>query len=56
MKWEMKIDVGKCKVISNDRHDDIRIEGSPVEKITEFTFLGSVIPGFESDVENEKKG
>ena len=45
----MKINVGKCKVISNDQRN-IMIEGNPVDKVTEFTFLGSVIPGSESDV------
>ena len=49
LKWGMKINVGKCKIISNDQRD-IMIEGSPVEKVREFTFLGSVIPGTESDV------
>ena len=45
----MKINVGKCKIISNDQRD-IMIEGSPVGQVTELTFLGSVIPGSESDV------
>ena len=49
LKWGMKINVGKCKIISNDQRD-IMIEGSPVGQVTELTFLGSVIPGSESDV------
>ena len=48
----MKINVGKCKIISNDQRD-IMIEGSPVGKVTEFTFLGGVIPGSESDVKRQ---
>ena len=49
LKWGMKINVGKCKVISNDQRN-IMIEGNPGDKVTEFTFLGSVIPGSGSDV------
>ena len=48
----MKINVGKCKIISNDQRD-IMIEGSPVGQVTELTFLGSVIPGSESDVKRQ---
>ena len=48
-KWGMKINVRKCKIISNDQRD-IMIEGSPVEKTEEFVFLGSLIPGTEPDV------
>ena len=45
----MKINVPKCKVISSHTQD-ISIDGNPVEKVDEFTFLGSVVPGSEHDV------
>ena len=48
-KWSMKINVKKCKVISPET-DNITIEGNDIEKVESFTYLGSVVPGTESDV------
>ncbi len=48
-KWGMKINAKKCKMISPSL-DNLTINGSNVDKIEEFTFLGSVVPGSYSDV------
>ena len=48
-KWGMKINVKKCKIISPET-DNITIEGNDIEKVESFTYLGSVVPGTESDV------
>ena len=45
----MKVNPEKCKIISNDP-DNIQIDGKNVEKVQEFVFLGSVVPGTSSDV------
>ena len=45
----MKINAGKCKVISPSE-EDIFIENHPIEKVNEFVFLGSVVPGSASDI------
>ena len=39
----------KCKIISPELND-IQIDRRNVEKVQEFTFLGSVVPGTSSDV------
>ena len=44
----MKINVKKCKVISPET-DNITIEGNDIEKVESFTYLGSAVPGTESD-------
>ena len=49
-KWGMKVNPAKCKIISSSP-DDIQIEGKDVEKVQEFVFLGSVVPGTSSDVQ-----
>ena len=48
-KWGMKINVRKCKVISPET-DNVTIKGNDIEKVESFTYLGSVVPGTESDV------
>ena len=47
--WGMKINAVKCKVISPSE-EDIFIENHPIEKVNEFVFLGSVVPGSASDI------
>ena len=44
----MKINVKKCKVISPET-DNITTEGNDIEKVESFTYLGSAVPGTESD-------
>ena len=48
-KWGMKINASKCKVISPSE-EDILIENHPIDKVNEFVFLGSVVPGTSSDI------
>ena len=48
----MKINIKKCKVIS-PKTDNITIEGNEMEKVESFTYLGSVVPGTESDVKRK---
>ena len=48
-KWGMKVNPSKCKIISSDPNE-IRIDGKNVEKVDDFIFLGSVIPGTSADV------
>ena len=48
----MKINIKKCKVIS-PKTDNITIEGNDMEKVESFTYLGSVVPGTESDVKRK---
>ena len=42
-KWGMKVNPAKCKIISADVNI-IQIDGSIVQKVERFTFLGSVVP------------
>ena len=48
-KWGMKINGGKCKIISIST-DSIKIDGKNVDHVEEFVFLGSVVPDTSSDV------
>ena len=48
-KWGIKVNSLKCKIISPELND-IQIDRRNVEKVQEFTFLGSVVPGTSSDV------
>ena len=48
-KWGMKFNPLKCKVISTD-NGIIVIDNAAFEKVSEFTFLCSVVPGSTSDV------
>ena len=46
----MKINGDKCKILSQDGKD-VTIDSTVVEKVTQFNFLGSTIPGTTTDVE-----
>ena len=48
IKWGMKINGGKCKVISTST-DIIKIDGKNVDHVEEFVFLGSVVPDTSAD-------
>ena len=48
-KWSMKINGGKCKIISTST-DSIKIDGKSVDHVEEFVFLGSVVPDTSADV------
>ena len=48
-KWGMKINPTKCKIMTDD-NQDITINGSPVDKVDDFVFLGSNVPSVEADV------
>ena len=48
-KWGMKINAGKCKIIS-PTDEQILIEGRSIEHVEQFTFLGSVVPYCTSDI------
>ena len=48
-KWGMKINGGKCKIISTST-DSINIDGKNVDHVEEFVFLGSVVPDTSADV------
>ena len=45
----MKINAQKCKMISPNQ-DSLTIDDCEVENVSEFTFLGSVVPGSSADV------
>jgi hypothetical protein len=49
-KYGLKINGAKCKIITDEEIDEIKLDGNNVEKVQEFTFLGSVVPGTSSDV------
>ncbi|KAI8489175.1 hypothetical protein Bbelb_331600 [Branchiostoma belcheri] len=49
-KWGLKVNAAKCKVITSEETDNIMIEDTAVEKVPEFVFLGSVVPGTTSDI------
>ena len=48
-KWGMKVNASKCNVISDD-HECILIDGEAVDKVDEFIFLGSIVPGTTNDI------
>ena len=48
-RWGMKINVDKCKVLSQN-DGQVYIAGAAVEKVNNFFFLGSVVPGTSGDV------
>ena len=52
-KWGMKINPTKCKIMTADNRD-ITINGSPVDKVDDFVFLGSNVPSVEADVKGEQ--
>ena len=49
-KYGLKINGAKCKIITDEVIDFIKLDNNNVEKVQEFTFLGSVVPGTSSDV------
>ena len=49
LKWGMKVNPAKCKIISIDP-DDIQIDGKKVDKVDQFVFLGSIVPGTTSEI------
>ena len=53
-KWGMKINPTKCKIMT-DVNRDITINGSPVDKVDEFVFLGSNVPSVEADVKRRTR-
>ena len=53
-KWGMKINPKKCKVMTADNRD-ITINGSPVDKVDDFVFLGSNVPSVEADVKRRTR-
>ena len=48
-RWGMRINVDKCKVLS-ENDGQVYIAGAAVEKVNDFVFLGSVVPGTSGDV------
>ena len=48
-RWGMRINVDKCKVLS-ENDGQVYIAGAAVEKVNNFVFLGSVVPGTSGDV------
>ena len=53
-KWGMKINPTKCKIMTADDRD-ITINGSPVDKVDDFVFLGSNVPSVEADVKRRTR-
>ena len=53
-KWGMKINPTKCKIMTADNRD-ITINGSPVDKVDDFVFLGSNVPSVEADVKRHTR-
>ena len=50
-RWGMRINVDKCKVLS-ENDGQVYIAGAAVEKVNNFVFLGSVVPGTSGDVKS----
>ena len=48
-KWGLKINNNKCRIMT-EYDDDIRIDGDEIQKVNEFVFLGSTLPGTTKDV------
>lgn len=48
-RWGMKINVTKCKVMTEDQQD-ISLNNTNIEKVEKFVFLGSKVPSTEEDV------
>ena len=40
----------KCKAITEEEANEITLDSKAVEKVQEFVFLGSVVPGTSSDI------
>ena len=49
MKWGLKKNADRCKIISPET-EDIEINGEPVENVDSFVFLGSSITTTTDDV------
>ena len=52
--WGMKINVSKCRVMTNDQQNII-LDGTTIEKADNFIFLGSNIPSVEVDVKRRTR-
>ncbi|KAK3867541.1 hypothetical protein Pcinc_026997 [Petrolisthes cinctipes] len=48
-RWGLKINAGKSKTMS-PLNEVIAIDNEDLEHVEEFTFMGSVVPGSESDI------
>jgi hypothetical protein len=48
-KWGMKVNGPKCKILSPSE-ESIQIDGTDIDHVSEFVFLGSVVPDTSSDV------
>ena len=46
--WGMKTNPTKCKVMTEDSRD-ITVNNSPVDKVSDFVFLGGNVPSVEAD-------
>lgn len=49
-KYGLKINGDKCKVISDEELHEITVDDKAIDKVQEFVFLGSVLPGTSSDI------
>ena len=50
-KYGLKINAPKCKLITEEETEEIEIEQNSVDKVNNFIFLGSSVPGTSSDIE-----
>ena len=50
-KYGLKINAPKCKLITEEETEEIEIEQNIVDKVNNFVFLGSSVPGTSSDIE-----
>ena len=50
LKWSMKINFGKCKVLTPS-NDNIVIHGELLENVNNFIYLGSLVPDTTKDIE-----
>jgi len=51
-KWGLKINPNKCAIMSSETNEEIKIDNELVPKVSEFKFLGSMVPECSSDVKN----
>jgi len=49
-KWGLKINSTKCKVLSDEPDETIKVYQEEVEKVENFIFLGSSVPTTTLDV------
>ena len=53
-RWGMKINPAKCKIMTEDPRD-ITLNQTPIDKVTNFVFLGSNVPSTEEDVKRRTR-